>query len=161
MGNETTGYQGSVGLEPVIENGGSKWRLIYNASTALTNGVPYALTMTVASGVPYYTVVAPVTNAVGTKIVIIDNSPLGLATIPATSWGYVLESGLSVEAVTSGSVTANDQLEVLTTAAAFVDQGTNGGAVIATNTAAIAVVEVSTNKWKVMLLPTTSVIAAT
>jgi hypothetical protein len=159
---EITGYQGGVGVEPIIENGGSEWRLIYNdTASAFSNGIPYALTMTVASGVPYWTVTAPKANAVGARIVVIDNSPLSLATIPAYNWGYVLVSGLSVQAVTSSTIAANDQLTVAADGVAFTAISTGvtvGGAVLDTGCCAIAVVNVTTNVWKVALLKRKAVV---
>jgi hypothetical protein len=156
-------YQGSVGLAATIQEGANKWLLVYNdTASALSNGVPYVLSMQVASGIPYYTPVAPVSNAIGDTVVVIDNSRLGLSTIAAYAWGYVLVSGLTVEAVTTSTIAANDQLKVANGGAAFAAVSTGstvGGAVLATNTCAIAVVLVDTNKWKVFLLDRIAVIA--
>lgn len=157
-------YRGTnTGNEQIVESDGSVFLKVYNDSgSAYARGVVYSLTYTVASGICYADVVAPTTTGTASIIVgVVNNSPLGKDTIADGEYGFIQIKGYCPYAVTSGTVHENDQLEVLTTAAAFIDQGTNGGAVTAQESVGVAIAEVTTNVWSVWLMGKPVVIKGT
>jgi hypothetical protein len=147
-------YPGTnTGNSRIVESDGSVFVKVYNdTGSALARGVVYALTYTVASGIAYADVCAPVADSTrGAIIGVVDNSPLGKDTIADAAYGYLRISGYCPYVVTSGVVAAGAQLEVLATAAAFIDQSTASAAVIGLNSAAIAIANVTTNVWTAFL----------
>lgn len=144
-------YQGK-GIE-VVTTGSETFVKIYTAS-ALSEGVVYQLTFAYDSTIGLYAgVIAAATVATATAVIcVVQNFLKGKSGIAAAAWGFVQIAGVCEYCATSGTVAANDQLEVITTGAALIDQGTNGGAAISVNTCAIAISNVTTNVWKVFLL---------
>jgi hypothetical protein len=148
-------YQGSnTGNEVIRESDGSVFLKIYNGtSSALARGKPYLIAPTVASGICYLTIIAPATVGTERAIVgIVNNSILGQATILAYSYGYLQIAGYCPYVLTSGTPAANDQLRILTTGTTLVDQGANGGAMLAQETVGVLAVNVTTNVDAVYLI---------
>jgi len=147
-------YPGTnTGNSRIVESDGSVFVKVYNdTGVALARGVVYSLTHTVASSIAYADVCAPVASTTRSAVIgVVNNAPLGQDTIGIASYGYVQIAGYCPYVVTSGTVAAGAQLEVLATAAAFIDQGTTSAAVIGLNSAAIAIANVTTNVWTAFL----------
>ena len=151
-------YQGK-GIE-VVQNGSEVFVKVYTTS-ALTDGVVYQLTYIYDSTIGIYAqVVGAATIATNNAIVcVVQNALKGRSGIAANSWGFVQVAGVCEYCATSGSVAANDQLEVINGGAALIDQGANGGAALGSNACALAISNVTTNVWKVFLFGKQVVIA--
>jgi hypothetical protein len=111
----------------VIEKGFDKWLKVYS-SGALTNGAIKVIQTVVdytdsSNPILHLTPNAPATETTESQIVgVVDNSPLGLATIPAGTYGFVKVRG-EVSALCDGGTTdiaAGDGLEILNGGTAFV-----------------------------------------
>lgn len=151
---------GNNGVEWYRDGEGGVYVKIYNDGTAKSNGVVYELTFTSSSSVVYADVVAPSTIATATAIIgVINNAPKGLDTIPASNYGWLQIAGYCPYVATSGSVAANDQLEVITGGVALIDQGTNGGALMGANSVGVAIANVTTNVWSARLFGRPVVVA--
>lgn len=96
----------------------------------------------------------------GERVAVVCNFPKGKNTIPDGEYGYVQIAGQCDYVSTSGTVAANDQLQLIDSGTAMIDQGTNGGVVIASDTCAVAIANVTTNVWQVYLLDKYSTVAA-
>jgi hypothetical protein len=105
-----------------------------SSSTALSNGAIYVLSYYVdatdtSNPIIKGIAVAPSTKAANNVIIVIDNSPKDLTTIPASSYGWAVVAGY-VQALCDGGTTdiaVGDQLEIL-----------NGGTAFTVETAAVA-----------------------
>jgi len=117
----------------VIENGFDKWVKVYNNDgAAITNGAVRALTSRVDytdTDNPIFTytlatAAQETTDATETQqFGVVDNSPLGLGTIPSASYGFLKVRG-AVDALVTGPVVYGDQLEILTTATSMIAAAT-------------------------------------
>lgn len=137
-------------------------RVYNNTASAVLNGVVTLVVSKWTTLVGVQAVMAAVaTNDVESNIVGIVNNP-GKTGIAAYSYGLVQIKGLygsaavgsaaAYGAPTSGTIHANDYLEVIDAGVAFIDQGTNGGAVEPSNACALAVELITTDTWSVYLL---------
>lgn len=139
---------------------GKRYERVYNNSgSAISNG---AIKMIVEGWITGKGVVkvpiTPVTNATVSNVIgIVDNNPTG--SIANAEYGNVLVEGQygsladGYGASTTGTVTANDQLEVLNTGTAFLRSGSgnDGLAKILDESCAIAVENVTADVWAVHL----------
>ena len=153
-------------IEVASDNGLDRWISFYNdTGGALTNGAVKLLTFKVASGVLRPVVIAVATNTgVANTVCVVDNSIVGQGTVPDASWGFVKVRG-SVLANVDGTndIVAGDQLQVIDSGTAFIDQGGAEGAVINSDTSAIALEAYTTNSIalkSVLLLGSQSSVAA-
>ena len=158
------GYQGASNVE-VLSDGDKKFVKVYNGTgSALARGAIGRLSYKWISGsgvVGYFVGGAFATNtAQGEKVAVVCNFPKGKNTIPDGEYGYVQIAGLCDYVATSGTVAANDQLQIIDSGTAMIDQGTDGGAKIAGDTCGIAVANVATDVWQVYLIDKYSTIAA-
>jgi hypothetical protein len=110
----------------VIEKGFDKWLKVYS-SGALTNGAIKSIETKVdytdtSNPILHLTPVAPASSTGESQIVgVVDNSPLGLATIPAGTYGFVKVRG-EVQALCDGGTTdlvIGDGLEIANAGTAF------------------------------------------
>jgi hypothetical protein len=126
----------------IIEDGFDKWVKVYNNDgAAITNGAVRALTTlvdytSVSTTYPIFkytlaTAAQETSEATESQqFGVVDNSPLGLGTIPAASYGFLKVRG-AVDALVTGPVVYGDQLEILTqatsmTVAATASSGASG-----------------------------------
>jgi hypothetical protein len=152
------GYQGKA-IE-VVGDGSEKFVKIKNvtSSAALTEGTVYQLTYvySAANGL-HADVVAVGTVATATAIIcVVQNFFAGKSGIADDEWGWVQIAGVVEYCKTSGTVLANDLLEVdvniSTTAFSASSSGSEvGGGALGVADAAVAISNVDTNVWKVFL----------
>lgn len=163
QGNIVT-YLGNSGIE-TREGDGKTFVKVYNdTGSAVSNGAIKVISLKFVSGQGVIAAVAaPATNDFDVNVIgIVANSPS--SSIANLSYGWVQVYGLygtdTTGATTSGTVAANDRLEVLNAGVAFIDAGTDGGAVETPESCAVAVANVTTNVWQVFLLGKRSSIKA-
>lgn len=154
-------YLGNSAIEQVGTD--PKFIRVYNdTGSAVLNGVITLVVPKFIAGKGVVAVMAAVaTNATESNTVGIVNNP-GKTGIANAEYGLVQVKGLYGAAAsgqaaaygvsTSGSVAANDYLEVLNATAVFIDAGTNGGAVKLSEACALAVALIDTDVWSVYLL---------
>ena len=135
---------------------------VYNTTaSAVTNGTIVCVVKKWTTGVGVQAVmITPAENAAEANVIGIVNNPMSTG-IAATSYGLVQIKGLYGSAAsgtataygvtTSGTVTANMYLEVLSATQVFIDAGTLGGTAVLTNVCAIAVELIDTYTWSVYL----------
>ena len=146
-----------------VEGDNEFYYILNESGGTAGKGIPYVLNMNAAATtiggvsvvVAQYSVQAPATLATSSSIICVP-----VADIANGAWGWVQTKGYVPYAVTTGTVAANDQLEVLNTGVAFIDQGTNGGAAIGANSCGIALVLVTTDVWTIYLFGLQVVVAA-
>ena len=165
-----SGYQGQVatsyGAAIELQGAGTDlWHSIY-APTALTNTVPGILAYNVSSGVVQPIWLSAAQNTVmRNQVIVVDNSPLGLGTIPAGTWGFAKIRGYCLADVlgAAGLAAEGDALELNGDQDYFVDQTSNEGEIIDTTTSAIILEAYTTTEVadkSVYLLGTPCTIAA-
>jgi hypothetical protein len=137
-------------------------RVYNNTASAVLNGVVTLVVKKWTTLLGVQAVMAAVaTNATESNIIGIVNNP-GQTGIADKAYGLVQIKGLygsaavgaaaAYGAATSGTVHANDYLQVLNGAAVFIDEGGNGGEVEPTDALALAVENITTDVWSVYLL---------
>lgn len=150
-----------------VDAGGKKYVTVYNdtGSTISNGAIKLLVPKWIAGKGVVMVAVALATNTTETNTVgICDNNPA--SGIAAGDYGNFLVEGLygskadGYGVTTSGSVAANDQLEILNAATALIDAGADGGAALLPEAVAIAVEEVTTNVWAVYLIGKQSQIKA-
>ncbi len=140
---------------------GKRYVRVYNNSgSAISNGAIKNIVEGWITGKGVVKVpVAPATNATESNVIgIVDNNPTG--SIANGEYGNVLVEGQygslaeGYGVATSGTVTANDQLEVLNGGTAFIRSGSGNDALAAilNETCAVSVENVTTNVWAVHLI---------
>lgn len=121
---------------------------VYNdTGSAIAVGVPKLIVNKWITAIG--AVAAPLAAATNTAVANIVGVPLE-AHANATYARYQIK-GLVPYVVTSGTVAANDNLEIINAGAALIDEGTDGGAVETSGALGVAVENVTTNVWKVYL----------
>lgn len=133
---------------PQDTQGDVKFINVYNnTGSALTAYRPYNLVpgWITGKGVVYVPIAAAtntaVTNVIGIPQVALADKAHGLIQV----------SGVVPICATSGSVAANDNLEVIDSGTTLIDEGTNGLAIGTTDVCATAVSLVATDQWVVYL----------
>lgn len=147
-------------VEELSQNGKVIIRVWNDSGGDLARGVPRVASPKWITGKGVVmTVAAPATMDSDTNVVgLILGDMAGNTTIANGEYGLLQIQGPFGSAAddwgaaTSGSVAANDQLEVLNGGTTLIDQGTDGGAVLGTESVAIAIEEATTNVWVVWLI---------
>jgi hypothetical protein len=141
MGENISGYQGAAGVIDMVGEDFDQFIKIYNDKAGtLTNGDVYFLSfirdidsMTVAAR-PTLDAVAQ-SAAIYRQIVVVNNAPLGKATIADTEWGYVQVRGYCPKIAVVSTIAIDDFL--------MGDAGTaiaeEAGTTITTNSFGIAI----------------------
>lgn len=124
------GYQGAAGNFDVLEGNGQKFIKVYNdTGAALTNGTVKVLewlddvdSLSVSA---YPTLGTAATNASAlVTVVVVNNTPMGKASIADATWGYVQVEGYCETIIAAtGGVTDEQYLEVLNGGTAATDDG--------------------------------------
>jgi hypothetical protein len=154
-------YRGAA-IQRLDANGNVFITVYNNSGGTLTQGKPYVIVNQVISGKVEAVAIAPATNTNPVNLI-----GLPVADIPDASYGEVQVEGIfgsvanGVGAITSGTVAANDNLQVINAGVSLIDEGTDGGALETVDVCAVAVANVTTNRWVVRLLGKRSGIAAT
>lgn len=135
-------------------------RVYNNTGSSISNGAIKVLVEAWISGKGVVFVpIAPATNsALKNVVAIIDNNPTG--GIAAGEYGNALVEGqyggadVGYGVGTTGTITANDQLEVLNNGTVFQRAGTSGDGLSVTlsETCAVSVENVAANVWAVYLI---------
>lgn len=156
-------------VEHLSGNGKTIVRFYNDTSGTLSRGaIKVASPKFIAAEGVVVAVAAPATQATDSNIIgIVIGDLEGATTVADATYGLLqIEGpfGSLAEAFgvpTTGTVAANDGLQVLNAAAALIDSGGNGGAVLLPETVAIAIELVTTDVWAVYLLGKPSSIEAT
>jgi hypothetical protein len=149
-------YQGASAIEEFGEGGERYIKVYNNTGSTISKGVPKVIVVAVGSQGAVAVPVGAATNAAVKNIIGVPLNDHADAT-----YGVYQIKGLCPYVVTSGTVSANDNLEIINNGAALIDEGTNGGALETTNVVGTAVANVATNVWKVFLHGKPVAIAAT
>jgi hypothetical protein len=127
-----SGYEGQAGAFDVIEGNGMEFIKVYNdLGSAISNGAVYAVEYLddadskSPSAFPTL-VLASTQSAALLKIGVVNNTPLGKATIADQAWGYVQTKGYCETVLADGvGVTDEHYIEVLNGVAVATDDGTS------------------------------------
>lgn len=142
-------YRGNSAVAmPNDTQGDVKFVNVYNnTGSALTAYCPYNLVpgWITGKGVVYVPIAAA-TNAAVTNLIGVPQTALADAT-----YGLIQVGGLVPICATSGSVAANDNLQVIDAGVALIDEGTNGLAIHTADACGTAVALVATDQWQVYL----------
>lgn len=151
-------YRGNSAVAmPKDDQGDVAYINVYNnTGSALTAYQPYNLVpgWITGKGVVYVPIAAA-TNATPTNIIGVPQTALANAT-----YGLIQVGGLVPICATSGTVNANDCLQIIDGGKALIDEGGNGLAVMSTDACGVAVANVDTDQWKVYLFGRRCSIAA-
>lgn len=155
-------------VEELSTNGKVILKVYNDSGGSLARGVPRVASPKWISGKGVVmTIAAPATEVTDANIVgLVLGGVDGTTSIADATYGFLQVAGPfgSVAdgwgAATSGTVNANDQLEVLNTGTTLIDAGADGGAVLEAESIAIAIALVTTNVWEVFLIGKQSAIQA-
>lgn len=149
-------YLNNSAIEYLGENGEIFVKVWNDTGADIAKGIPKQLVTKWITGKG--ALVAPITGATNTAVANIIGIPLEAHV--ASTYGLYQIKGLCEYAVTSGTVAANDNLELINAGVALIDEGTDGGAVETVGAVAVAVSNVTTNVWKVFLRGKLNAVAA-
>lgn len=145
---------------PKDTQGDVKFVNVYNnTGSALTAYRPYNLVPGWITGLGVvYVPLAASTNTAVANLVGVPQTALANAT-----YGMVQVGGLVPICATTGSVTANDKLQLIASGVGLIREGSgsDGLTAMSTDVCAISVANVDTNQWQVYLLGNLCSIAAT
>lgn len=155
-------------VEELSGNGKVICRFYNDTGGSLTRGTPRVISPKFVSGKGVILAVTQAaTETTESNVVgIVVGDLAGNTTVTDAEYGLIQVMGPfgsnaeDYGATTSGTVAANDQLEILNGTDALIDAGADGGAVLEAESVAIAIEEVDTNVWAVYLLGKPSQIKA-
>jgi hypothetical protein len=131
---------------------------VYNNGSALTAYKPYNLVpgWITALGVVYVPIAAA-TNTAVTNLIGVPQTALA-----ASTYGLIQVGGLVPICATTGTVTANDKLQIINGGVGLIREGSgaDGLTIMTTDVCGIAVANVDTNQWQVYLIGALCSIAA-
>lgn len=154
-------YRGNSAVAmPRDTQGDVKFVNVYNnTGSALTAYKPYNLVpgWITGKGVVYVPIAAG-TNTAATNLVGVPQTALADAT-----YGLIQVGGLVPICATTGTVTANDKLQLIASGVGLIREGSgsDGLTIMTTDVCAISVANVATNQWQVYLIGELCSIAAT